>query len=438
MNRNFNDLQSLMRDMRNQLDQLEDTNSRVLDIDEEEEDPSRRGKGKEVLGSGKTPVPSSSEEEESGGRVPVPSPGTPAQGTLRNRLKTPVSILAARTNLYDVFTESRRERADSERPRQPNFDSDFKESTGRKNLSKVLQLAIPKFTGTKNYAKLAHFLNSVRKYLSVHPELGDIEQIMTVSSYFEDNALTWWQQLELSREQPTTYDELEDMLLLQFIPPNNDQDQQHKLESIEMKAGWTLAQYQAAFQKILTQFIKSPSDGTKASNFVRGLRNDVKAEVLRNSVLNPEITNSFQRAEHEAIKWDQYLQRMKVLRKEGGKQTVNNKETGSRGRTQSNRPAKIGDNHKKCFNCGKPGHFIKDCKAPKKEDKGKGKAKESEGKGRSRQSSNNIDTDEPKGSSSKSKSSSSKSNKSSSKGKEKARAVSSDDEEDDNYEEEDY
>lgn len=250
-----------------------------------------------------------------------------------------------------------------------------------KEASKVvrqLYSTLPTYNGVKNAGILKTFITHHKRYLDIST-LTERYKVLTVGMHLKGDAQHWFDRLEQVGQYPATAMELMEKLQHHFIGINQKEDAKHQLRNLRFKG--SISRYNQEFKRLMDGAdLAAANDPIPKSDcekyFMTGLRHGAKGGVqiadalvagqLQKDLSMEELMQAADRAFHKAGFHDRQQPREDKKPKRTWTEVQVNAAHVKPKSPRTNDPSDQREN-RSCFNCGKRGHLIADCRAPRKE-----------------------------------------------------------------------
>jgi hypothetical protein len=165
----------------------------------------------------------------------------------------------------------------------------------------------PKFyDGTRSLPKLNEWTKQIERYCSLFPAMDGAERVRHAAMYLEKDASTWWDYwcaqvargtLRLPPDLPAFFK----ILIEAFAPKNYQRKIEDQFHYLQQKT--SVRNYIHEFRNLLTQHSEPPTQENILKQFIRGLKEDVKADVIVRQPRTLEEAENFAQVFDDAHFW---------------------------------------------------------------------------------------------------------------------------------------
>ncbi|KAA8498187.1 hypothetical protein FVE85_5772 [Porphyridium purpureum] len=236
-------------------------------------------------------------------------------------------------------------------------------SLGRAGEPSSLCSRLDTYDGDRDALKIRTWLFSAREtiFVPMRENVGTgvagaelpARAVRTAATYLRGSALIWY----MTQQRFTSWDTFATALEVAFMPPHASRAARDELANLSQSG--SIVEYTNAFSRI-TMMIPGITQDEKMDRFVRGLRSQIRVEVLKASVSTVDQAMQVACAAESAYGAGALHHPVRAPRYDEGGAAPMELGAFNGGKRQPGRgPA--------CWNCGKRGHLKADCRAAKRE-----------------------------------------------------------------------
>nr|AAL69437.1 Putative polyprotein [Oryza sativa]AAN04918.1 Putative polyprotein [Oryza sativa Japonica Group]AAP52157.1 retrotransposon protein, putative, unclassified [Oryza sativa Japonica Group] len=244
-------------------------------------------------------------------------------------------------------------------------------------LADFLRVKPPTFSSTTNPVEAGDWLHAVEKKLELL-QCTDQEKVVFASHQLQGRASEWWDHFRMNRAegQPITWAEFTEAFKKTHIPTGVVSLKKREFRALKQKDR-TVTEYLHEFNRLARYAPEDVrTDEERQEKFLEGLKDELSVMLISHDYEDfQELVDKAIRLEDKKNRMDNRQSQQLGISGEINSETNASNEGNDEQATQSvsfqqdqsQEDNSNGREQRVCFNCYEPGHFVKECPKPKRQ-----------------------------------------------------------------------